>query len=1229
MEINLLKCNPNLNIYTKNNKFFQNNKKYSSYDICPAFAYMIIQIEDMEFIKKNMILLNLNNNNIKYYSQYFTELLISYTNNEILDIWEQLCPGEISNFLEYMGDDLLWIFKERKINNLLYLIKNYKFSYWKDKNSFEFINLFFQKNKKILLEIINYDNICYTDIFNIDNIDKLLTCIYKIKNIDILKIFIKQVNDISNNNHSLQKQLLIISLINNHKSFINYYLSNFNQKIYYNLDLLYFLTYSEFIPHDNKYSKYNYIQPYKNTQKNISDNLLLIYNKLKQFHSLEVLTSFILDKFSFAYHENFICGFIRFHSTNIFKDIIKIKGNNYIDTIFKTDYVLKNFLQYGKHSLLKYFDSIDSGKYIKKNILKNPILIDTSFFNSDDRIMKYVFRVFEERNMEFNIYYRFLNNNKLSTSTKLRKIKIILNKNLKNIDLNLIEVNLVVNNSYLINKWVIAKFYSNNLTNSRNSTLILHNYFMSNDLDKINEIFNKLDIHFNYCEILCLLIKHNFKYYYMDYIFYKIYFKLKKFNNIDKKNILNSIKHIYYEYELTDKYLKFYDKILKIIKLCNIDLNCYESNSSYYFDSLLNYNIKDLFKIGILNGISFPKLYKDSFNKHNFIYYFEFKDLKPFKCLYKLILSLQFKKKFRNKKQHKVLYNNTEVNIKSRPPTDIVPVLKKGGNLFYNDFNEIMYLTNTDKKSQYINPSHIQPIELLNIIKNEIIITPKIDGEVKKNFDKDLVFPRLSDHYEYFNLDAEYIKELDLYLVFGIRNNSSNHDCIFNDYQDLKSIHKYASKTDNDFYIKYNSKKIIKQKILNEYKEIFNFYKKNKGIGVPLWWPKKFWRIFDTDIILDVLETFQEIEEEIFKECEFSKCMIYHIKKDLFKTDGLIINIPNNKNIIYKLKPKREMTIDLMFDGTWTDTEGNSYSISNNNKNYGIYRCYFEKNKWVALDYRPNKKYPNSSNIVKMIMDYHQNPWNLDDIKKYNNLKYYQIKDDYKALNIKNSNIIRNRWFSKHIKNNYKILDLGCGFFINYLWNNKTLTIDGMDNDLQLINNYKNIENKKFYIQDIQKPWNFFDDNIKKIYNPKYNEKEYDIILFSFSIQNCFKNDGIQNIMNEINKRSNSYTKIMVRMIDKNTLFWSKDRIELPDDGFIELVRDSKKISNIKYFYPWKHKNIIKEPILSFIQLAEFMRDFGWILSEDFSYIDNTTNKYYNELNRATKNLIFTKKFTL
>ena len=65
------------------------------------------------------------------------------------------------------------------------------------------------------------------------------------------------------------------------------------------------------------------------------------------------------------------------------------------------------------------------------------------------------------------------------------------------------------------------------------------------------------------------------------------------------------------------------------------------------------------------------------------------------------------------------------------------------------------------------------------------------------------------------------------------------------------------------------------------------------------------------------------------------------------------------------------------------------------------------------------------------------------------------------------------------------------------------------------------------------------------------------------------------------------------------------------------------------YFFPWKHKNIIREPILSFIQLAEYMRDFGWILSEDFSYIDNTPTKYYNELNKSTKNLMFTKKFTL
>ena len=92
----------------------------------------------------------------------------------------------------------------------------------------------------------------------------------------------------------------------------------------------------------------------------------------------------------------------------------------------------------------------------------------------------------------------------------------------------------------------------------------------------------------------------------------------------------------------------------------------------------------------------------------------------------------------------------------------------------------------------------------------------------------------------------------------------------------------------------------------------------------------------------------------------------------------------------------------------------------------------FEDFKWKARDYRPRNLNLNPKKIVDLVNDYHKNPWLVRDIKKYKTDNYYQeFKNNPKLFNINSDKKI---WLNKFVKNNQKILDIGCGFLINLLW---------------------------------------------------------------------------------------------------------------------------------------------------------------------------------------------------
>ena len=258
-------------------------------------------------------------------------------------------------------------------------------------------------------------------------------------------------------------------------------------------------------------------------------------------------------------------------------------------------------------------------------------------------------------------------------------------------------------------------------------------------------------------------------------------------------------------------------------------------------------------------------------------------------------------------------------------------------------------------------------------------------------------------------------------------------------------------------------------------------------------------------------------------------------------------------------------------------------------------------------------------------MDYHVNPWNVDDLLKYSIPTYYQELKTNKT--IRGNTLDKIRWIKSFVKDRQTILDIGCGYLVSSLWNNPSLKIDGIDNDVKCFEKYKNLNNKnnkRVFLQDFTSKWLFYDDRLKRIVNSKFELKIYDIIFMNFSIHNVFVNSlGLYNLMHNINKRSNCKSKLMVSFLDKDILFRKKDRIDFKDGGFFNKLDEKSELTYMYYYYPWRHYKPIKEPILNTSEIVDYLKVYGWFLKYDYSNMYQPNEPGYAEMNEATKRLVF------
>ena len=490
------------------------------------------------------------------------------------------------------------------------------------------------------------------------------------------------------------------------------------------------------------------------------------------------------------------------------------------------------------------------------------------------------------------------------------------------------------------------------------------------------------------------------------------------------------------------------------------------------------------------------------------------------------------------------------------------------------------------QKYNNLPPRHLLPGEIH--IYNNFLIREKADGILINNLPID-IFPNCNLINNY-SLKAEYIEELDLYLVFDI---DIPNTTIIERYNILRKAHEVTCNT---------SLNTINN--LNEYFELFsierevlkNFLKINDSIK---WYPKFACLINDSKMN-------NQLINEIIFESELCKKLNY---SEPFNCDGFIITpIDGSREI--KIKPLSMMTIDILYiGGKWLDRNNNDLTniiISNMNVNVKegkIYRCkpnLLNDGKFIVDSYRYDKKKPNPYIVINSIINILKYDWKQD----VQITKYYYDKPK-KLLSKSLISMVRSHSdiLVEHIEKvkpsmNLKWLDLGCGKgkLIPFIKKYNPELYCGLDIDVSCLCKCLKYhdENQQVYIFnkcDLGNEWN----NTKGQWISSNNK--FDYIIANFSLMHFFT-DLFWEQLNNIVLSGTIFIFNLVSLSDLNE--WSES------ESFLKIENDK-----VKYKFEWVHEEIKTEEFISEEKLINKLNQFGWKINSKYNDLKHELSKFY------------------
>jgi len=633
------------------------------------------------------------------------------------------------------------------------------------------------------------------------------------------------------------------------------------------------------------------------------------------------------------------------------------KISHRINNFFLLDnYILEYLLESSRYgTFMNFLFWLNRSSYKTFDKLPNKEQEDIFIFsigNSDDRLFKFILK-------------KIIINNKLLFQQNTNLIK----KLIQTLGSSLVPTKYILKRIKLLSEYISLVPYLTDMINAFNSAKVLlelhkYYYFVPHDFKTITKIlFNCIDSNW-IDETNNLIITDNLKLF------------IKKLLTIEEKVIVNIITGILYDtyqtriihkQKVIDNVVK--DNYIQIIELITWD----------------NINFSNILLKQIITSLTSQKLINEYYLQNNkyiktyfkiqfktyLAYYTRFLPIYPQNYQSNILITinlflhkLRIYIKTRSKKrliQHKVKIFDLLTEIKYFNPKKNISILKQGS---------YQYQYQKQKFSD-LPPRHLLPGEI-NIYQH-YLLREKADGILINNIPIG-IYPHVQILSNY-HVKAEYIEDLDLYLIFDI---DIPNTTIEERYDILRKNHPLTCNTsiqninsiDDFIEIFKHEREIIKQFLIDNNSE-------------PIKWFPKFACTYHFNNIDKLnIELIQKIvlaqDKEIYEIITNSKP---------YMCDGLILT-PLDGTREIKIKPQSMMTIDLLFNNKkWLDRNNNDWSHiinpTNQKKEGRIYRCYPDDtfNKFNVGEYRYDKKKPNPYKIVDTITVIVKYNWLQDLIK--------------------------------------------------------------------------------------------------------------------------------------------------------------------------------------------------------------------------------------------------------
>jgi len=517
----------------------------------------------------------------------------------------------------------------------------------------------------------------------------------------------------------------------------------------------------------------------------------------------------------------------------------------------------------------------------------------------------------------------------------------------------------------------------------------------------------------------------------------------------------------------------------------------------------------------------------------------------------------------KKKKKNTIIQNQSRMfkllnDIKTFEPNNNISVLKKGS---YG------YQINKQKFTD-VPPRHLLPGE--SQLYKKFILREKADGILITSLPTN-IFPQ-SELFNKYRIKAEYIEDLDLYLIFDIDIPDTS---IIERYNILRSSHPYTKShilemnTYDEFIEEFYKERCIVKLFLQENtKQIIK------------WYPK-FACISNNNVMKELINNILVTN---------NTKILYNTEP--YKCDGVIIT-PLDGNREIKIKPKHLMTIDLLFNNnSWCDRDNYDWShlikgdVKRNNM---IYRCYPKDINgmmyFVPEEIRFDKKKPNPYNVVDNIICMIKNDWNREsEIVTHFSENYYE-SIDYHNININlskqlklQSELLETNIMNMNPSYNSKWLDLGCGSgkLINIIKKYSPRYYLGLDIDIKQLVRALKYHDTIYHFN----PTNLSTNWKNNIIWYTMQSNTFDYVVANFSIMHFMTNDFWQ----ELTKYVKSGTKLLFNLVNKNAS-WQHNNSYLMTD-----------MEQTRYKFEWVHTTEKTEPFIKEEEVMYYLEQYNWFV---------------------------------